>query len=496
MASSLGFRSPLAGHAAIVRHATAALLPLAVAAFPLASGCARSLSAPNLGDLYGEPARYHSADRNPVIVIPGILGSKLRQAGTNAAVWGAFTPDAADPTTAEGARLVGLPMRTGAKLSELTDDVEPAGVLDRVKLQVFGLPISVRAYANILATLGVGGYRDELLGRSGAIDYGGEHYTCFQFDYDWRRDNVENARRLHEFILSRRNYVCGKIKERFRVERDNVRFDIVAHSMGGLVARYYLMYGGADLPDEGPIPAPSWEGAKHVERVVLVGTPNAGSAEAVIELVNGADFGAVLPAYPPAVLGTMPSIYQLLPRSRHRPLVSAVRNQPVDVDSMSPETWETFGWGLADPAADRWLSKLLPEERDPARRREIALDHQRKCLARAVRFAAALDQPATPPDPVQLYLFAGDAKQTPQTVAVPSGGGPVTVAAYGPGDGTVVRSSALLDERMGRSFSPELKSPIPWRQVTFLFDDHIGLTRDPAFTDNVLYLLLERPGGS
>jgi hypothetical protein len=29
--------------------------------------------------------------------------------------------------------------------------------------------------------------------------------------------------------------------------------------------------------------------------------------------------------------------------------------------------------------------------------------------------------------------------------------------------------------------------------VTFLFTDHLGLTRDPAFADNVLYLLLEDP---
>jgi hypothetical protein len=27
----------------------------------------------------------------------------------------------------------------------------------------------------------------------------------------------------------------------------------------------------------------------------------------------------------------------------------------------------------------------------------------------------------------------------------------------------------------------------------FLFSDHLGLTKDPAFTDNVLYLLLEDP---
>jgi hypothetical protein len=36
-------------------------------------------------------------------------------------------------------------------------------------------------------------------------------------------------------------------------------------------------------------------------------------------------------------------------------------------------------------------------------------------------------------------------------------------------------------------------SPIHFSNVTFLFTDHIGLTSDPAFTDNVLYQLLEAP---
>ena len=50
-----------------------------------------------------------------------------------------------------------------------------------------------------------------------------------------------------------------------------------------------------------------------------------------------------------------------------------------------------------------------------------------------------------------------------------------------------------MDERVGSNWMPMLKSPIRWSHVTFLFTDHIGLTRDPAFTDNVLYLLLEDP---
>jgi len=33
--------------------------------------------------------------------------------------------------------------------------------------------------------------------------------------------------------------------------------------------------------------------------------------------------------------------------------------------------------------------------------------------------------------------------------------------------------------------------PIEWDQVLFLFSDHLDLTKKPAFTDNLLYFLLE-----
>ncbi len=56
-----------------------------------------------------------------------------------------------------------------------------------------------------------------------------------------------------------------------------------------------------------------------------------------------------------------------------------------------------------------------------------------------------------------------------------------------------MRSSALLDERVGGEWRPAPSTPIAWSGVHFLFTDHIGLTRDPAFADNVLHLLLESP---
>ena len=66
---------------------------------------------------------------------------------------------------------------------------------------------------------------------------------------------MENARRLHEFILEKRAYVIAELKRRHGIDRPDLKFDIVAHSMGGLLTRYYLRYGAADLPTDGSTPA-------------------------------------------------------------------------------------------------------------------------------------------------------------------------------------------------------------------------------------------------
>jgi hypothetical protein len=71
--------------------------------------------------------------------------------------------------------------------------------------------------------------------------------------------------------------------------------------------------------------------------------------------------------------------------------------------------------------------------------------------------------------------------------------GRLRVVAHDPGDGTVTRASAIADERVGGAWQPEVATPIAWDRVTFLFRDHLGITTDPAFTDNLLYLLLEEP---
>ncbi|MFB6273813.1 MAG: esterase/lipase family protein [Salinibacter sp.] len=457
------------------------------------AGCSSSAPTPDLSRLYDRAAQYHGVERDPVILIPGLLGSKLQHVSSDTTVWGAFTGKHADPETPRGARLVALPMRRGVPLSALRDSVRPAGALEQVETNVLGLPVALDAYISILRSLGIGGYRDENV-QFKNVDYGSDHFTCFQFDYDWRRDNVENARRLHAFIQKKRAYVQRRYAKRFGVENYDVEFDLVAHSMGGLVARYYLRYGTADVPKDARPADVTWAGARHVDQAVLVAPPNAGSAHALDQLVHGRDFGRFAPMYAPALLGTMPSLYQLLPRPRHGALRTAADTSVV-VDSLyDPAFWRRMEWGLMDPDQADVLRTLLPNVESAAVRRRIAYDHLQTSLRRARRFHAALDVPASPPEGLDLLLMAGDAEPTLARMAVDRSTGTLTELGTAPGDGTVLRSSALMDERVGGPWAPTLQSPIEWSQVTFLFESHVEMTADPMFTDNLLYHLLVEPG--
>jgi len=456
----------------------------------LLPACGPAFHAPDLGNLYNELAQHEDPHRNPIIVMPGLMGSKLVDQDSGKTVWGAFGLGQVNPNTPQGARLVALPMAMGQPLRELNDNVESVGALDRVVFNFLGYPLQLNAYYNILQALGVGGYRDEDWGEAGAIDYGNRHYTCFQFDYDWRRDIVESAKNLDRFIQEKTRYVQEETQKRFGIELEKVKFDIVAHSMGGLVARYYLRYGGADLPADGSLPELTWAGARHVDHLILIGTPNAGSLDSLQNLISGVSPEILFPHYSAAVLGTMPSTYELLPRGRHHPLLRT-NGQPVD-DLFDPKLWKNQQWGLADPAQDEFLKMLLPDIETAEQRSQIALDHLTKVLRRARQFTAAMDVPAKPPNSLRYFLVAGDAEETNRVAQIQRQGG-IKIIQTSPGDGTVLRSSALMDERLANNLQSRLISPIQWSQVLFVFSDHLGITKDPSFTDNILYFLLESP---
>ena len=463
--------------------------------FLLGACATTSEDSTNLKRIYDKSAQYHRPDRNPVIVIPGILGSTLVDEASGKTVWGAFRSDYADPNSDEGARLVALPLTTDLSESHYVQtEVRPAGVLESIKADLAGIPISIQAYSGILTTLGAGGYLDESLGLN-SVDYGTDHYTCFQFDYDWRQDIPTNAARLKAFIDEKRADVQRNYKRDFGIDNAEVKFDIVAHSMGGLLTRYFARYGDADIDGltDGVVP---WTGAQDVERLILVAPPNGGSLEAMDQLLNGFNTGRpVLPYYHPALIGTFPSVYQLLPRSRNAAFVwNEDVSDPVE-DILDPDLWESFGWGLSgqDKGTDEVLERLMPSITSVAERRRFARRFQRDALDRAKDVQRVLDIPAKPPRGIELFLVAGDNNKTPSIASIDKATGDYSVLDYNLVDETVTRDNALQDERVGQIWEPRLVSPIKWDATMFIAGKHRNITSGRIFEDNVLYWLLEDP---
>ena len=458
------------------------------------TACASQPTSPDLARLYGEKVPGQTHLINPVIVIPGLLGSKLQDPDTGKMIWGVYENSYLNPENLTDLPSVALPL-IGTSRPTIG---EPAGALTSLQFKVLGVPISERAYAGILTTLGVGGFLDADMGKE-KIDWGSEHFTCFQFDYDWRKSNAENAKELHNFILEKKRYVQQQTKRLYGIDRQSVKFNIVAHSMGGLLARYYLRHGPQDLPSNGTLPELNWSGAKHVEKLIMVGTPNSGSTLAFQDLIMGKEFvpkwkrqlfGINLPSFPAAVLATYPSLYELLPRSRHKPVLSKADDTPLDI--LHPEIWKSSSWSLLNSSQKDRLAALCPPGTSVQEQRKIAETHITHHLKRAALFHRSLDRPASPPSTLKLCLITGGSIETQRQVKIDLSTGEQTDNDYTPGDGVVTRSSALADERVGTDNQDlKLASPINFDQVLFLPKEHISLTTDPTFSDNLLHLLLE-----
>ena len=110
----------------------------------LVSACTVRYKPADMGGLYSQAAQHEGPERHAIIVIPGILGSRLEDSTTGRVAWGAFSGGYAKPNQAQGANLVALPMEQGRELSELRDNVVPTQVLDRIRVRLLGLPVQLK----------------------------------------------------------------------------------------------------------------------------------------------------------------------------------------------------------------------------------------------------------------------------------------------------------------------------------------------------------------
>ncbi len=465
---------------------------------------------PNLARIFADASTR--TGKRPLIIIPGVLGSRLVNNRTGEIVWeSAFRSKVDD---------IGLPVSPDIRSNR--DDLIPQRIIEVARFLRAAPEIYV--YRELLnAMRDFGGYREGDWANP-ALD--GDRDTYYVFPYDWRRDNVESAAEL-----------VRRIEElKTRLNRPDLRFNIVAHSMGGLVARYAAMYGAEDLPvDE--TPKVTWAGAKHINNIFMFGTPNQGSADALATLIDGYSIREGLRPRLRLFRNltsedalTLPAIYQLLPHA-HAAKFLDENLQPVDVDLYDPATWQRYGWGAISDEdfrrrfVERELNRKAgvedkktnaptnPNERQAAREAaepfapstlETLDAYFAAVLKRARRFHEALDAPVAANAPVKLYLFGGDCEETlnaPIIIREPKTGRyrtlieprsftnsvnqkftrkQVTLAMYEPGDGRVTRNS-----QMGAD-----EDAINIVYTVFACDLHGDVQKNKILQDNALTVLV------
>ncbi|HUQ32538.1 MAG TPA: hypothetical protein VM095_10490 [Pyrinomonadaceae bacterium] len=453
---------------------------------------------PDLARIFRD-ARERTGKR-PLIVIPGVLGSQLVNYETNEVVWPSAFRSSDD----------GLSLPVSPRLSDNRDNLVARKIVDTARLAK--LAPEVYVYHELLVALrDYGGYREGDWNNPGE---GGDRDTFYVLPYDWRRDNIETARDLIERVEALKR----------KLNRPDLRFNIVAHSMGGLVARYAAMYGDADLPPDGQKPVPTWPGSAHISKIIMFGTPNEGSADAFATLLEGYSVTEGLRRRIPLLnklsnedIFTAPSVFQLLPHRSNTHFLDE-NLQPVEIDIYDPAVWRRYGWSpVTDPVyRERFVRGRTRGDNAPFRSGTLEdLDaYFDVVLNRARRFHEALDV-ITPDPPIKLFAFGGDCEDTlfapvlrfdkkkqrwmtmtrPRAFQTSTGRRislrEATAAMSAPGDGRVTRRSLLgLDLAANNPGNTLFGTALPIIYAVFACDLHGELQNNKTLQDNALTALV------
>jgi hypothetical protein len=421
------------------------------------------------------PAHADSSERVPVIVIPGLLGSRLARASDGVEAWPGGTRKLLTSDYLD------LALRIDPEtLEPLDDGLVPSGIFEGAAGRDF--------YRQLLSTLSeAGGYRPMRPGKPLVQ----QRARVYVFTYDWRQDNVKTVRKLDELIEQiRRDY------------RDpGLRVDVIAHSMGGLIVRYYERYGAVDVL-EGNSFLVTGLGRSKLRRVVLLGTPNQGTVTAVHKFLNGYRVG--ISALPTEGVATMPATFQLFPH----PLVDWVVNiegEPLDYDLFDAEFWRRYEWSIFDHRIQRRMDRL----RDIWPAQDVFERWFAKQLERARRFTWSLMVPAGDVPLIKPLLLGSDcvptprrlvfenvegravARLRPEQILVPVPGVDYESLMFAPGDGSVTLASLLSRQDLSREVPRYEQESLETDRSLIVCERHDALTSDEALLDALIEYLLE-----
>lgn len=307
-----------------------------------------------------------------VILVPGIMGSELRLDGD--LIWPGSLASLKLPYT---------------KMTELMrPDLVATDVIRKVGI--------FAQYSSLIGDLNTCGFTES-----------GDRPTLYVFPYDWRKSNAEAATRLAKLI-----------GDAYQKHDSSAEFTFLAHSMGGLVCRYYLESGQFS---QNPAFA-------SVKALITMGTPHRGAALALT-----------------AAAGEEKRLF--LSKSQVLQLASDPR-YPSTYELLPPQA-EPFAWGDE-------TGRFSPENVfDPATAAKVGLIPAN--LAAAAAFQSKLDLSRKPPS-VRYFCFYGTRQVTSARVELQAKGSTLNVRAYelpDSGDGTVPVWSAQLQGIQGQPVGGE-----------------------------------------
>ncbi|HRF48383.1 MAG TPA: hypothetical protein PLC98_12225 [Anaerolineales bacterium] len=219
--------------------------------------------------------------RHLIVFLPGIMGSALQKNGRDA--WALSGGALWSYLTTWGQSVAELKITSeDPRVDDLGDGVTAARLIEDLHT-VPGL-VQHAGYGPI--TRRIPEYFDMTVG---SIHAPRDDANFYAFPYDWRRDNRVSARKLGRFVETQLP------KWRAWSGASDAQVILIGHSMGGLVARFYVEALG---------------GWKHCRALITIGSPHRGALGAVDTLSNGFkklvwDFSGLVRSFS--------SIHQLLP---------------------------------------------------------------------------------------------------------------------------------------------------------------------------------------
>ncbi len=227
-----------------------------------------------------------AATADLIVVLPGIQGSTLVKEGRE--VWAPSAGSVVRAIASFGSSVQSLTLPPDLGDDDPGDGVKPGRLMPDLHL-IPGLWSVNLGYGVLLDRL-----RSILRASNPADADGDEPPNLLAVPYDWRLSNRLNARRVKGIVEP----ALERLRARGGTFGD-ARVTFVCHSMGGLVARWYV----------------EKEGGREVTRkLITLGTPHRGALKAVCELVNGVERGfGPLRLDLTGFARSLPSAYQLLP---------------------------------------------------------------------------------------------------------------------------------------------------------------------------------------